>query len=329
MDSLETRIDHILASRSDPLHVRETTAGVVQASRSVVLYPEKLGEVSAVLQDRVKQKQFLTDAQLGLDAKIPQRVFLQDVVNFCFWAPIGEPKWTVEYPPGTLNDGWYGLTACFDRAIAEGIPILDAGFLENLSQTNAEHIFRGYNNTHMPLLEKRHAFLQEAGKELNKTFGGDFSNLLERAAFDAPRVARLLIDRFPSFRDRSLLDGQTIHFYKRAQICAYDCSLLPTVQMTNLDELTVFADYKLPQLLRSYGVIRYRKNLARQVDAKAEIPKDSREEVEIRSATVWAGELIADLLKLPPVLVDNALWLLANETRRPMKPYHRTLTTNY
>lgn len=329
MQPLETRIDHILVSHPDPLNVRESTAAVVQAPRSVVLYPEKIEEVSAALRQRMDRKQFLTDAQFGLHASQPQRIFLQDVVNFCFWAPMGGQKWTVEYPPGTLNDGWYGLTACFDRAIGEDIPILDAGFLEHVSRANAEHIFRGYNSTRIPLLEKRHEFLQEAGKELNQAFDGDFANLLEQASYDAPRVARLLINHFPSFRDHATLDGGTIHFYKRAQICAYDCSLLPTVQMTNLDELTVFADYKLPQLLRSYGVIRYHKNLALQVDQKVEIPKESREETEIRSATIWAGELIADTLKLPPVLVDNALWFMANETKRPMKPYHRTLTTNY
>ena len=58
------------------------------------------------------------------------------------------------------------------------------------------------------------------------------------------------------------------------------------------EELTVFVDYKLPQVLRRLGVLRYAPHLADQIDRLEPLEADSREEIEIRAATVWAGELM-------------------------------------
>merc|ERR1712224_291008 len=54
----------------------------------------------------------------------------------------------------------------------------------------------------------------------------------------------------------------------------------------------MFADYRVPQILRPFGALRYSEALAAKVDGKHMIASGSEEEVEIRAATVQAVEII-------------------------------------
>lgn len=329
MMDLHKRIAKRLKDTPDPLRVRASTAWILERARFVRLDPAGLGRVATLVQTHIHKKRLLTQTQFGSRHVGPQRVFLQDVVNFCFWAKGGEPRWTVEYPPGKRNNGWYALTACFDRAIAEGVPILDAAFLSRLALAHARHIFRGSGNIPIPLLAKRHQFLRSAGKTLSGNYQGSVERFIGAVDHDAARLVRAVITNFPSFEDTTTVDGKPVTFYKRAQIFVYDLSLLPGHQLQHLEALTAFADYKLPQFLRHLGAIHYTESLARRVDRMKLMARSSREEVEIRAATVWAAELVSQKLGVSAVLVDNALWLAAATTSSPTKPYHRTLTTNY
>jgi len=105
-------------------------------------------------------------------------------------------------------------------------------------------------------------------------------------------------------------------------------------RLDNLDKLTAFADYKLPQMLRSFGIIKYSESLANKVDSYVLIEKDSEEEVEIRSATIWAVEFIRQGLRkkynfITSSHIDSMLWNKSQTRTREEKPYHRTLTTAY
>lgn len=313
---------------ADPLGVRASTAWILGRARFVRLDPDGLTRVTKLVQKQIQKNKLLTQSQFGSRQVGPQLVFLQDV-NFCFWAPKGKPKWGVEYPAGERWNGWYAFTACFERALEEGIPILDASFLAHLTIHDTAHIFRGITPTPIPLLPRRHQFLKDAGSILLQNWQGSVERFLDDVGINAAHLAQAIITHFPSFEDVAYRDGRRITFYKRAQICVYDLSMLPGLMIKNLNTLTAFADYKLPQLLRHNGAIHYEQSLARRIDAKEHIAKGSREEVEIRAATVWACELIAQELGVPAVLVDNVLWLTAATTSPRIKPYHRTLTTSY
>lgn len=76
-------------------------------------------------------------------------------------------------------------------------------------------------------------------------------------------------------------------------------------------------------------MLRYEKDLAKTIDTLIPLEKDSKEEIEIRAATIWACELLAKQLQVASPIVDNALWNLSHHTNRKMEPYHRVLTTNY
>src|SRR5262249_18600340 len=147
-----------------------------------------------------------------------------------------------------------------------------------------------------------------------------------------------LAEAFPSFHDVALYENQEVRFFKRAQICVADLSSAFQGQLwgefIDLDQLTIFADYKLPQVLRHYGALVYDSALAQQIDEQRLLISGSKEEVEIRSATIWASELlrreIASLVK-PAVTaaeIDQLLWHLGQDATA-MQPYHRAYTIYY
>jgi len=329
MGELLARIDEILKPTPDPFGIRNSTAEVIKHPQFVTINEIKLAQFGHQLNQAVIQNQLLTESQFGEIQNSPQKVFLLDTINFCFWPKKVQDKWTVEYPKGVITKGWQALVSSFDRALGEDTPLLNSQFLSNLSFADTQHLFRSHNKNNIPLLEARHTFLRQAGEILTKKFNGQIDNLIKQADFNATRIAQLVIDHFPLFNDVAKTNGQTVKFFKRAQICAYDLSLLPQLELTNLNQLTVFADYRLPQILHSYEVLQYEKSLADKIANLTLIDPDSREEIEIRAATIWAGELLAQQLNLTPTIVDNAIWHLAKNTTLKMKPHHRTLTTNY
>jgi len=305
----------------DPFNVRKNSFQIVKSLKFITINPEKLIELGKKLKKQIEEKRLLTDEQFGKYKHSSQHIFLLDVVNFCFWAEKGKDKWRIEYPQGKILDGWEALVACFNRALEEDIPLLEANFLEEMTLDKVKHIFRSSNNVEIPLLEKRLEFLQEAGRVLNNRFGGEFDNLIKEGSNDAVQIVQLIIDNFSSFND--------VGFYKRAQICAYDLSLLPKMDIKNVEQLTICAEYKLPQILRALGVLEYNQSLAEKVDNYVLIDKDSREEREIRAAIIWVGELLAKRLDTMPMTIDNAIWYLTQKIKQDLGLYHRTLTTFY
>ncbi|TMC84749.1 MAG: hypothetical protein E6J10_09115, partial [Chloroflexi bacterium] len=94
-----------------------------------------------------------------------------------------------------------------------------------------------------------------------------------------------------------------------------------------------FADYKLPQVLRHFGVLEYHPTLAERIDNQQLLEAGSEEEVEIRAATIWACELLRrEMIRQDhPVTaaeIDLRLWLLGQNSSE-MRPYHRTRTIYY
>jgi hypothetical protein len=322
----------------DPLNVLHSTKRVLEGAQFVRLEQAGIETVSETITKKLTHE-FLEECYdaIGPTGDLEedvQLVFLQNVVNFCFWPDRGEPKWQVEWPEGqAISGGWFCLKACFDRARAEGVPILDAGFLADISTDDVESFFRGSDGTRIPLLEKRRIVLQEAGRRLLENFDGRFFHALDLVNHNAIELVRLIIKKFPAFRDIHDRGEFEVVFLKRAQICVHDIGHLLAregrTQLKRLELLTAFADYKIPQMLRHFGVLHYSEDLAERVDRMIQLPRGCREEVEIRAATIWGVELIRQRLKtFTAAQIDNALWFLSQD-QTGVKPYHRTRTIDY
>ena len=144
------------------------------------------------------------------------------------------------------------------------------------------------------------------------------------------------------FRDTSVYKGALVHFYKRAQIlvgdiwAAYGRSRDPVHRYSfhDMNELTMFADYRVPQILRHMGILVYSEDLARRVDALEVIPFGSEYEIELRAMTIVAVEKLQQCLQakgrdLLVLEVDWLLWQWGEAIKDEILPHHRTLTIYY
>ncbi len=260
-----------------------------------------------------------------------------DALNFCFWAEKGQPRWRIDYKGEKLN-GYWAEAAALTRAVEEGIPLWDAQYLSTISDDVVASILRPVPDASpIPLFEQRVFNAREVGRVLLEKYSGQFAQAIEQANGNAVQLALLLVRNFSSFNDVALYRGRGVRFFKRAQICVADlCGSFGGKQwgmFTNLDKLTIFADYKLPQVLRHYGVIEYHPSLAERVDNQELVEVGSEEEVEIRANTVWACELLRRAMiqqgyTMSAPEIDQRLWLLGQKSD-DMHSYHRTRTQYY
>ena len=256
-------------------------------------------------------------------------------INFCFWTPKEQKKWATEINGETI-DGSVGLFRALEETLKNGTPLADAHFLKELTIEQYKKILNG--NTEIPLLNERVQCLNEAGAVLLKNFNGSFTKILEAADGNAVKLTDLFITHFPAFNDYTVLNGEKVEFHKRAQLNTdmlnHQLTKHGKKELTDLDKLTAFADYKVPQMLRKFGIITYTPKLTEKIDTYTEISKGSREEIEIRATTIQAIEQIKEHLKprLPDITagqIDNYLWNKGQEKSPDDKPYHRTETICY
>ena len=66
----------------------------------------------------------------------------------------------------------------------------------------------------------------------------------------------------------------------------------------DIEQLTVFPDYRLPQLFRALGIIELGPALSARIDRLSHIPKDSAVEIALRAATVVAGDRLRKRLQM-------------------------------
>lgn len=262
-------------------------------------------------------------------------LLILDSINFCFWPKPGADKWEIQYEPETLS-GYYALAASLKKALDSGVPITRANYLAELPLGKLRQILGGKGDLH--LMEERVRILNELGEFLIKEYDGEAYRLVEAAENSALILVRLLVENLPSFKDVAEYHGKKIYFYKRAQIFAADLygafGGKDWGYFKDIDNLTAFADYKLPQVLRHVDILRYEQALEHKVDQGIFLEAGSPEETEIRANTIWAVELIRQELtqmgkKLRAFEIDWILWNLGQESQFKAKPYHRTVTIYY
>jgi len=271
----------------------------------------------------------------GSKKKTVAYLLVLDSLNFCFWPSLGDLRWEIHDELGRLS-GYYALAASLKRAAESGVLITEAEYLAELSLDQLRQILGGQGV--LQLLEDRLKILHELGHVLLEDYGGKAHHLVETAQRSAVTLARLLAEKLSSFRDTADYQDHKAFFYKRAQIFAADLhgtfGAKAWGDFADIDQLTAFADYKLPQVLRQLGILRYAPAMAQKVDQKILLESGGPEEVEIRANTVWAVELIRQELDrlgkgLRAFEIDHMLWHLGQDRAFKKKPYHRTLTIFY
>ncbi len=310
------------------LGVLETTRPVVDAARHVRIDRTALGELA----ERWNNGGMTVPPwDAAIHYEDANYVLLLDALNFCFWADPGEVRWEVEYR-GQRYNGYKALSIALRRAVEMGIPVLDASWLAQITPEQMASVLRGAQGE-IPMMADRVANAREVGTVLSARWDGRFEKMALAAKGSAEAFVSLVEQELSSFRDVAEYDGKAVRLLKRAQILVVD--LFGTFHgqgpgaLSGLENLTAFADYKIPQILRTLGVLVYSPELSALVDTKTHIPAGSGMEVEIRAGMIWAVEELRQATGLKAYEID---WFLWNEGQQPVpgeQPYHRTRTIFY
>ena len=274
-------------------------------------------------------------------------VMAQMAVNFCYFPDPGEPRWWVVSAAGEavgVDDEANAMTSCLRDTWAACGGFASGAFLEQLSDAAVAEIFAPAPGAGvLPMLAERAAALRKIGAAL-KAAGGAAA-FVASADGSALRFAGLLGEHgFLDQRDGASHGvSQPLSFFKRAQLCAASLSGagMPGFTFGDIERLTVFSDYRLPQLFAEQGILHLTPHLA--VTVKAELPVDegSAQEVELRAATVAISDTIVQRVaartegrfELTAAKLDYFLWrsaVVADEAGEYAEfPFHRTRTTSY
>lgn len=177
----------------------------------------------------------------------------------------------------------------------------------------------GAQAAEMPLLRERLECLKEASQVLSTHYEGNPLNLVRAADKSAGRLVNLLARDFPCFNDVHNYEGYKIRLQKRAQILVAD--LWACFQgregspgdFHDIDRLTAFADYRIPQMLHTLGVLSYSPPLDARIRRKDILESGGSWEVQLRGCSVWSVELIRrEMIKLAeeendPITVNAVL----------------------
>ncbi len=241
--------------------------------------------------------------------------FLINSLNFSYWFRDGHWK----FSDGKRGaEGSSGLSLAFKAAIEKGMEVYDADFLLHLTgERFAEMLGDGRR---IPLFRERLAILKEDGAVLKREYGGRVSNLLRREDSVIGLVNRIATD-FPSFLDYSPYgrERHPVYLMKRAQLFVWDASRnFPwTLRATDTENLTSFADYRVPMSLRRHGMIFYSDGLASRIDGGMPVRHNSDPEIENRFVPLAAiemekGELGRYGIRVTSAVLDAFHWLDAH-----------------
>lgn len=283
--------------------VRERAFEIMKKAKDVKINQNKIKEFC--------EKKFIVPKwESFFHFKSPNYFLILDSINFCFWNK--KKRWEVSYEEKRYN-GYYALALALKSFFEKEKPTLKD--FSSISQKKFNSILQGGEN--LQFLEERWNIVRTVSSEIIKKYES-FEKMVESSqkifSFLVPKIAELY-----SFEDP---------FLKRAQILACDLYGSGLESFEDLEYLTAFADYRVPQILNHFGILEYSECLNKIICSKTLIPSGSKKEKEIRAGTIVAVEYLSQKTGLYPFQVDWALWNKSQKIKL-QTPYHLTKTIHY
>jgi hypothetical protein len=252
-----------------------------------------------------------------------------NAINYCYF-----DAHRVRFSDGNMR----GSTLTGLRLTEHWKDIQNPQFLANVDEN---YLLGELFDAHRPisLVKERTAALREVGVFLNTNPDFTFHKLFTKHRNNAYHVSQIIPTLLPSWRDP---------FFKRAQLfvgMAYgrfrDREDLP-IDSESLFDLTVFADYRVPQTLINLGLIKLGAMVLHENYSGGDfIESGSLKELEIRAATIIASDILMEEINkrreepINPLHMDYILWSAARKRDDygdlfvKNLNHHYTLTTDY
>ncbi|CAH2306002.1 Hypothetical predicted protein [Pelobates cultripes] len=265
---------------SNTLQPREAGKFITEKSKDVFVEPEGIQKLADKLYEKIIRNEITLAGWKGLHELNPQSsgedavnwVFFADTLNFSFWSESEDEKYLVKYK-GKEYSGYWSLCAAMNRALDEGIPLTAASYYSTVTMDQLKKILRSDSKFPIPMIEERLNILHQTGKVIMEKFGGSFLNVLKQSEKSAVKLMQLVVENFPSYRDEATFQGIKVAFYKRAQILVGDIWGVLEGKgdgcFSDIRQITMFADYRIPQALVHFGVMRYSENLLKKLNEGA------------------------------------------------------------
>ncbi|KZS05422.1 UPF0553 protein [Daphnia magna] len=333
---------------------RESAAFIASVSKDVKLNPVGIKRVASEIVQAIVSQEFEPNNMMIHSYPLPviedassiEWMFVADALNFSFWALEENAHYSVELR-GNQYTGYMALCAAITKAQEASIPITSAKYYANVTKETVNEIFMSSTGEPIPLLEQRWIILQECGKIINDKFDGKFCNCVRQSGNSAQKLLELIVSNFPSFRDEGIFEGERVSFYKRAQILVADIWSVfkgkGLGSFSDIDTITMFADYRVPQALVHFGAMEYSDKLNKLLSTNHTFMNGDQEEMEIRGCSIHAVELIKEELKSQSVnfnketlpinsaMIDYFLWEYRRRfaTDLAKVPYHKVRCIYY
>lgn len=303
--------------------ITKTSKEVIENAKHVKINYQKLDEF--IEQNKIEAKMWGTSNIYNFmdhdNETIINFLLVFQSIDFCFW---GNPKWSIETKEGTID----GSKALMYVIIKNIDTFTNFKKLEELSYKEFTKLFT--SNVSIPLIKERYEILHDIAKTINVKMEGSFYKYIKDIHSDI-ELFNLIINYFPSFKDERTYSHKTVYFYKLACLLVSDIMHARNILEGNhfdYSHLPGCTDYKIPQIIRAFGITEYSKELASIVDKKEEIPFNSLYEIEIRASAIVVINYIINKTRLCGMAINDFLWVSSGKIKN-MLPYHLTKTTTY
>ena len=263
-----------------------------------------------------------------------RKTMLINTLNFVFT----DFSTSVKYKIENLSDT-DAMVYQVDKALLDGVPLTQGSFMRDMNLEEFKRIFTG--NIEMPMADEKVEILNNVGDTLVTKYDGDWINFID----DGPKklydngeglVERLVRD-FKRFDDHSIFENEKVYFLKLAQLAFWGIHReLSKIffYIEDMENMTAFADYIIPVALESFGIVKYSSGLKEKIDSGILIDRDSIEEIEIRSTSIYVTAKLTELInnhkneeeKIIIPQLDFKLW---TDFHADERPHHLTKTIMY
>ena len=263
-----------------------------------------------------------------------RKTMLINTLNFVFTDFLTSVKYKIE----TLSDT-DAMVYQIDKALLEGIPLTQGRFMRDMNLEEFKRLFTG--NIEMPMADEKVKILNNVGDILVTKYGGDWINFID----DGPKklydngeglIERLVRD-FKRFDDHSIFENEKVYFLKLAQLAFWGIHRELSKKyfyIEDMENMTAFADYIIPVALESFGIVKYSSELKEKINLGILIDRDSIEEIEIRSTSIYVTAKLTELInnykkeeeKIIIPQLDFKLW---TDFHADERPHHLTKTIMY
>lgn len=376
IDKLASKIaNSIEGTSSNPIHTVSFESSVDECISNLTFASWDEGSWHYNCENYNRPNNSLFDVNCQKFERIALYIMTMDAINFCFW-PTDDDSATknlLEYEHlaqalkklAERDDVSDEILKLQDVTVAESSYFFAP---HNLAKLTVESFLESINpllptipsNSKngeifcIPNVAERVRLLNELGTALLLWHSGSATEFIKKANKSADMLVHLILQYFTGFRDTAVdsKKGRWVAFYKRAQILVADLWAalgngglgdklgITVCNFHDMDKITTFADYRVPQLLRNLGIIEYSKDLGEMVDNCVEIAAFCMDELYIRSATVVAVDLLVKSVRkliqsnkngINAVKMDWFLWnvgeILDREGR--LEAHHKVRTIYY